>query len=167
MQILSPERTPGVRRPLRPDAWVDDWPGPLDPNGQASIWYERPGSTVTSDTSGVKMPTVRRSTRSSRIERDRRPLRLPTRPSGSGDGPHRVEAHDDRGPRIHRQLVSDVAAAEELAEQRSLPLGQAHEDAMLAEIDCRDVILAAVDPEPPAELVHRHVWPALDEPTEL
>jgi hypothetical protein len=37
---------------------MDAWPGAIDPDGQASIWYERPGSTVTSDTVGVKVPTV-------------------------------------------------------------------------------------------------------------
>jgi len=38
--------------------WADSWPGAGDPNGQASIWYLCPGSTVTSDRCAVKMPTV-------------------------------------------------------------------------------------------------------------
>src|SRR5678810_407662 len=38
---------------------TDARPVTVDPDGQASIWYERTGSTVTPDRGGVKMPTVR------------------------------------------------------------------------------------------------------------
>src|SRR4029078_4882391 len=87
--------------------------------------------------------------------------------SGPGDGSHRIQPDDDRAAWIHRQLEADLAAAQQLAEQRALALGQPDEDPAVREIDGRPVVLAAVDPEAPPELVHRDVGPALDEPSEL
>src|SRR5207342_252338 len=78
-----------------------------------------------------------------------------------------VEADDDRAARIERQLVADVPAAEQLAEEPALAGWQPDEDPARCEIDRGHVVLAAVDPEPPAELVHRHVRTALDEAAEL
>ena len=43
--------------------------------------------------------------------------------------PHRVDADDDRADRVERQLVADVAAAEQLAEEAALALRQPDEHA--------------------------------------
>ena len=98
----------------------------------------------------------------------RRPGRLtPVRRSGTGGGPHRVDADDDRRARIERQLVADLAGAQQFAEQAALALRQADEDPVAIDVDRRHVVVATIDGEPPTELVHRHVRPALDEPAEL
>src|SRR5262245_46078793 len=46
--------------------------------------------------------------------------------SGACYWAHRVDADDDRGDGVHRQLVADVTAAEQLAQQTALPFGQAN-----------------------------------------
>src|SRR3954447_4743694 len=133
-----------VLRPLRPVAWVGRLARTVDPDGQASIWYERPGATVTSDRGAVKMPTVR-----PRTAECRPPEPAATAGSGAGDGSHRVEPDHDRRPGVERQLVADVAGAEELAEERSLARRQPDVDpAAISQIDRRHVVLRAVDPEP-------------------
>src|SRR5215212_3287094 len=93
--------------------------------------------------------------------------RLSEPPSGPGDGPHRIQPDDDRRPRIQRQLVADVATAQELPHQRALASREPDEDASAAQVDGRDVVLGAIDPEPTTQLVHRHVRTALDEAAEL
>jgi hypothetical protein len=87
--------------------------------------------------------------------------------SGPCDGAHRVQPDDDRGPRVERQLVSDVSAAKQLADERSFAQRQADEQTLSADIDGRDVVVVANDAEPAPELVHRNVGPALDEASEL
>ena len=94
----------------------------------------------------------------------RRDAALRRRP---GDGPHRVDADDDRRARVERQLVADLAAAEQLAEERALARRQADEDVALRRSDRGDVVVPAVDGEAAAKLVHRHVRAALDEAAQL
>ena len=55
-------------------------------------------------------------------------VRARTGESRPGDGSHRVEADDHGAARIQRQLVADLPAAEQLAEEGSLALGQPDED---------------------------------------
>src|SRR5439155_4409531 len=87
--------------------------------------------------------------------------------SGAGHRAHRVDADDDRADRVERQLVADVAATEEIAEQPALTLRQADEHPLAIDVDDSHLVVGAVDREPAAELVHRHVGATLDEPTEL
>src|SRR5262245_53663849 len=81
--------------------------------------------------------------------------------------PHRIETHDHRRPRVERQLVADLAAAQQLAEQAALAGRQADEHATAVDLDDRDLVLRAVDPEPASQLMHRDVGAALDEAPEL
>jgi len=55
-------------------------------------------------------------------------VRRRTASSGPGDGPHRVHPDDDRADRIQRELVPDIAAAQELPEEATLALREADEE---------------------------------------
>ena len=48
--------------------------------------------------------------------------------SAAGDRAHRVDADDDRGPRIERQLVADLAGLEQLTQQPAFAIRQADVD---------------------------------------
>jgi hypothetical protein len=94
-------------------------------------------------------------------------VRSGTASSASGDGTHRIQANDDWRARIEGQLVADLPAAEQLTEQTALAGRQSDEDVGPVDLDGGHVVIGAVDPETPPQLVHRHVGPALDEATEL
>src|SRR5919107_4426266 len=85
----------------------------------------------------------------------------------SGDGTHRIETDDDRRPGVERELIADVTAAEELADERPLARRQADEEPLPTNVDGRHVVVVTDDSEATPKLVHRDVGPALDEAAEL
>ena len=87
--------------------------------------------------------------------------------SAPRDGPHRVHADDDRRSRIERELVADLAAAQQLAEEAPSRGGRPTKTRLASRSTAVTSSSRAVDPEAATELVHRHVRPALDEAAEL
>ena len=87
--------------------------------------------------------------------------------SGTRNGSHRVDADHDRGARIHRELVTDFAGPQELAEQSTFSEWQTDVDLAAAHGHARDDVVATVDRESASELVHRDVRAALDEAAQL
>ena len=102
------------------------------------------------------------------VGRGRQPVRSGGVPGlGAGDGTHRIDADDDRRERVERELIADLAAAQQLAEERTLAARQADVHVPAVELDLGHVVIRAVDRETAPELVHRHVRAALDEAPQL
>src|SRR4051794_25834717 len=100
--------------------------------------------TTTMGLSGREWQKVTRTSTNARssLRRDRCEA-APVRRKGAsaaGDGAHRVDADDDRGHGIERQLVADVASSEELTEEVALALRQAHEHTTSLEVDRRHLV---------------------------
>ena len=167
MALARRPRSPGASRSLR-------WPCPRDALRLGLVCHvgDLPSSSwVAAPTSGAGAPSIPQSTpracgREPRVV-TRRESR--SRQPGQFRGTGRIGytptmigvtgSWDSSAP--------DVAAAEQLAEQAALALRQADVQPGPVDVDGRDVVLRAVDREAAAELVHRDVGTALDEPAEL
>src|SRR4051812_23118295 len=90
-----------------------------------------------------------------------------TTASGAGDGPHREDADDDRRRGIRAQFEAHLAVADETGDEVSLPLGQAHENASVGDVNSRDVVEIAHQLEAATQLMERDIRSRLDESTQL